>query len=663
MRRWTTLPLLALVCGAPLLAGCGKPGEREYKAAIRELERNNNVSAKTLLEQAVRRRPGHADTALACNYLGVTCWRLGDLRKAEESFAESRRLDPALAAPAYNLAVLKAQQNDAAAAVPLFEDAARLDPKDSQALDYLGQLYYRKAQYGDALMRWKEALARSPASARLHTCVAIAQLQTEGPEAAVRSLVKALEIDAAYAPALYNLCMIHSARLNQPQEAEAYARQYLKVVRQPDPRAKALQDWIEARERARLPAPPDAAPSGPPRRAPSRDRAETDPLQQARQVASEGRLREACDLCFADAEAARRSGDGGRREAALRLATELAPNEPRAHLALGRFFLDTAQPAEALDRLRRADELAPERAEVQLARAEAEAALGDADTAALRLQQVLNADHGNADARWQLAQLYETRLDLPAEAQREYRAFAELFPEDHRLRGLSERLAALAVRTAPAETPPPPAETAAPPAAAPPALTPPPAAAAIQPAVEEEPAPAEPPAVPVNGRRLPPPETRPRDVRASDVALARGARHLQTRDYEAAVYEFTRAVAMNRESPAAWFHLAGAYRERGDLDFARDAYTRALELAPSDAATRYNLALVLQALDERAAALQQLRYLLAREPDYAPGHYLLGSLLTQDSSRLTEARRHLERFLELAPDDPAAPAVRLWLRP
>ena len=47
----------------------------------------------------------------------------------------------------------------------------------------------------------------------------------------------------------------------------------------------------------------------------------------------------------------------------------------------------------------------------------------------------------------------------------------------------------------------------------------------------------------------------------------------------------------------------------------------------------------------------ELEYVLKADPDLARAHYLLGMAL-YNSGRADEGRPHLERFIELAPEDP-----------
>ncbi|MBU1909541.1 MAG: tetratricopeptide repeat protein, partial [Verrucomicrobia bacterium] len=117
------LGLLAL--GLGLLGGCGgAPGEREYRSGLREFERGRWVRSRALLEKSVARRPGHADNAVAYHYLGVACWRMGQVQPALEAFEASRRLAPDLAESLYNTGVIFFESGDPVRAASPFQEAA-----------------------------------------------------------------------------------------------------------------------------------------------------------------------------------------------------------------------------------------------------------------------------------------------------------------------------------------------------------------------------------------------------------------------------------------------------------------------------------------------------------------------------------------------------------
>ena len=96
-----------------------------------------------------------------------------------------------------------------------------------------------------------------------------------------------------------------------------------------------------------------------------------------------------------------------------------------------------------------------------------------------------------------------------------------------------------------------------------------------------------------------------------------------------------------------------------DPDLVADAL---VDLAPIEpAAAKQNLwLLAMTAYDanDMEAAERRFKNVLQVDPGKAQAHYLLGLIYLGRPDAQAETRRHLERFLELAPDDPDAPAAR-----
>ena len=175
-------------------------------------------------------------------------------------------------------------------------------------------------------------------------------------------------------------------------------------------------------------------------------------------------------------------------------------------------------------------------------------------------------------------------------------------------------------------------------------------------------------------------------------AYNRGLAHAKAADVESAIPRLEQAIAIRPDLAAAWGLL-------GDLEIARRNFQRAIEcgdrLLEIEGSRERGLSLrhrafealgdeagvaetlralaeidpdaVMNSLFERAndlfdhnepdAAAKIYRQVLDLQPDNAGAHYKLGlALLSAEDT--TTARGHLERFLELAPDHPEAPAAR-----
>ncbi|MFN9370133.1 MAG: tetratricopeptide repeat protein [Planctomycetia bacterium] len=125
--------------------------------------------------------------------------------------------------------------------------------------------------------------------------------------------------------------------------------------------------------------------------------------------------------------------------------------------------------------------------------------------------------------------------------------------------------------------------------------------------------------------------------------------------------EAGRAVlqAQGPTAPVA-FMLAELLYRAGDLTAARERYYATIELDPDHVQARTSLACVLAELGDHELALAALEGVLRQEPAYADAHWHVAGVLA-DVGRDTEARHHLETFLELAPDSPWAEVARARL--
>ena len=93
-----------------------------------------------------------------------------------------------------------------------------------------------------------------------------------------------------------------------------------------------------------------------------------------------------------------------------------------------------------------------------------------------------------------------------------------------------------------------------------------------------------------------------------------------------------------------WYEM-GVHLETAAPDDARDAYRRALELAPSHAGAHINLGRLLHEQGELAAAEEQYRAALAVRPESIPAAFNLGVVL-EDRDRSDEAVGVYERLVK-----------------
>ncbi len=229
--RWLGGTAAGVLCLAGFLLGCGgEPGERAYADGLRELREGRDARAKVLLEKSIARRPASEENALAYNYLGVASSRLGQRDKAIDEFEESRRLNPELFEPAYNLAVLLYEGGNVQRAIQLLHEAATRHKEDTRALEYLGRIYLAEGDAVSARRVLNDALDRLPGTPSVLTALALAEGRLGGADAAVSYLMRALEQEPDYAPALFNLGLTCERELNDADRAVTFYGRYLNTA-------------------------------------------------------------------------------------------------------------------------------------------------------------------------------------------------------------------------------------------------------------------------------------------------------------------------------------------------------------------------------------------------------------------------------------------------
>jgi tetratricopeptide (TPR) repeat protein len=154
----------------------------------------------------------------------------------------------------------------------------------------------------------------------------------------------------------------------------------------------------------------------------------------------------------------------------------------------------------------------------------------------------------------------------------------------------------------------------------------------------------------------------------------------QTGDRRTASGAFTRAREFEQES--RWLDALQSYRQATELDpgwfeaqynygviafrlrnFNQSlaAYETALAIQPDSVDARYNFALALKAAGYVTDAVNELKKILAANPDEVRAHLALGNLYAQQLYDPALARQHYLKVLALDPRNPQAPDIQFWL--
>lgn len=652
MKLGRTLCVIFLV--AAVVAACSSaPGEREFHAGVREFKKGQFVRARALLEKSIQARPASDENAVAYNYIGLCAARLGLTPAAIEAFENSRRLSPALPDPAYNLGLLLAAPGgDAARAARALNEAALLEPSDPRALECLGDLYIRNRQWPEARRALYAALNRAPQSERILTAIARVEAESGDADQAVVTLLRALEQNSRYAPALFNLGVLYETRLKNAEQAIGCFEKFLNL--NPDRPAEAAhaRAAIERLRGTAGGAGPVSEPPAPPASTPAAGGAAATPapaaataddmLKQAERLAERGKTLLALEVCLQVAGNAEAARNTGLQERALRTAARSCYDQPRAHYELGRFLLAQKKSDAALKSFKQATVLDAKFTAAQIAMAEAAVQAGEPDAALSGLKQAVQSDPKSADALHALAVLYDRSLDLPEKAASTYADFAQRFGNDPRAAAARARAQELS------------------PAVQFPRYTPVPAGAPSGPvtarvvaasAVEPRP-----PARTISYKR---PDAR--NTRAAVQAFNRGNYYQQQGQWDDAIQFYLRSLESDDQLAGTWYNLGTAYTVKRDFDLAKDAFLRALALQSDRDDARYNLALIYREQNDPAAAIALLKDVLKNQPQHAAAHYVLGYLYADNASTIPLAKQHYQEFLRLAPKDPSARAVQQWL--
>jgi Flp pilus assembly protein TadD len=143
-----------------------------------------------------------------------------------------------------------------------------------------------------------------------------------------------------------------------------------------------------------------------------------------------------------------------------------------------------------------------------------------------------------------------------------------------------------------------------------------------------------------------------------------GELYLSRQRPEAARQYLEKAVELNPLLDLAWFRLGDIHLERKDLKAAHEAFRVLTHLQPDQAPPRGKLALVLQLEGDWAGAERELMHVVEREPDNLEFTLRLGILFTEQARQSTrpeerreakaKAEQWLGRVLEAQPENAVA---------
>ncbi|MCG2659827.1 MAG: tetratricopeptide repeat protein [Kiritimatiellae bacterium] len=468
--------LTIALCAALLFAGCREnPTQKAYRQGVQALQRGQYTQSIRLLQKSAKLGGTNAPVAAIHNGLGLAYYRIGQPENALGAFELSIRLDPKVAEPVYNTGVIMAESGREAQAVACFEKAAQLDPSGTRSLEYLGRIFYRNQRWDNARKALNEARQRAPREPRILTAMALLELQVTNMVLAISCLQEALEHDAGYAPALYNLAIVNHLWLKNDSQAAPLFKDYLRLAPKGEGAEKAsqvLQDINKLSSAAAAEETPGVVP--PVTKAPvssvlpvsvtAKKTGQQQPasplvvakvplvsaspsceelLRVARKLEQQGRLEAAINNYLLAAREAERVGKPSVRDQAAREANGLCAQNARAHYEVGLYWDWRGQPDEALAHLKQAAELSNTWYEAHFAVARVAVDKNEFDTALISLKKADQSRPDRPEALWMLAQLYDRNLGLTNQAIQAYELFEQRFGGDGRAQEGRGRLKAL----------------------------------------------------------------------------------------------------------------------------------------------------------------------------------------------------------------------------
>jgi tetratricopeptide (TPR) repeat protein len=152
-------------------------------------------------------------------YLGWISHQLGEKEKSFEYFKQAATISPDFCFP------------NRIEDVPVLQKAIELNKDDAKAYYYLGNFWYDKRQYNDAIKCWEASVERDNSFPTVHRNLSLAYYnKLNQPEQALASMEKAFSLDTSDARVLMELDQLYK-KLNKPlEERLSFLEKHLTLV-------------------------------------------------------------------------------------------------------------------------------------------------------------------------------------------------------------------------------------------------------------------------------------------------------------------------------------------------------------------------------------------------------------------------------------------------
>jgi tetratricopeptide (TPR) repeat protein len=164
-----------------------------------------------------------SDNALLLSFVGEHFFKTGKTRRAQDYLARAYEITPGDQRISLLLGLTCADEGDADRAKKLLSTATRLGGSSFAAHYGLGRLFVAEQNWQKAVHQFKRALASRP-SPEAHYVLGCLYYQIGRDALAMRHLLKAVEMDEAYAEAFYVLGLIHERAGEKKLARKAFER-------------------------------------------------------------------------------------------------------------------------------------------------------------------------------------------------------------------------------------------------------------------------------------------------------------------------------------------------------------------------------------------------------------------------------------------------------
>ncbi|MES2777375.1 MAG: DUF5107 domain-containing protein [Bacteroidota bacterium] len=167
--------------------------------------------------------PNNPPYALVPYYLGWFAFQSDDKERAGDYFKKAATLNPDFVFP------------NRIEEVVILQTAIKVNPNDSQAWYYLGNFWYDKRQYADAIRCWEQSVEICSNFPTVHRNLSLAYYnKLNDPEKALAALELAFSLDTKDARVLMELDQLYKKLNKDHRERIDFLEQYLDLVSQRD---------------------------------------------------------------------------------------------------------------------------------------------------------------------------------------------------------------------------------------------------------------------------------------------------------------------------------------------------------------------------------------------------------------------------------------------